>query len=93
MRRTTRLFTLLIGEDAGDIGIKGSYRPEGLIHRTSDGTPVKSSSTMFWPRWSCRLSTKQPLSNKDADPKDFRLPDFTIDHRGQDLVLGAFGDA
>jgi hypothetical protein len=31
------MFKLLIGEDAGDIGIRGPYRPEGLIHRTSDG--------------------------------------------------------
>jgi hypothetical protein len=46
MRRTTRLFTLLIGQDAGDIG-KGPYRPEGLIHRTSDGTPVRSKSEVI----------------------------------------------
>src|SRR5262249_40626493 len=47
MRRTTRMFKLLIGQDAGDVGIVGPYRPEGLIHRTSDGTAVRSKSEVI----------------------------------------------
>jgi hypothetical protein len=87
MRRTTRLFTLLIGQDAGEIGIKGPYRPEGLIHRTSDGTSVRSKSEVivYDVLTSLGLSVQYeaPLLNKDADPKDFRLPDFTIHYQGR----------
>lgn len=87
MRRTTRLFTLLIGQDAGDIGIKGPYRPEGLIHRTSDGTPVRSKSEVIvydvLAALGLSIKYEQPLPNKHADPKDFRLPDFTIHHQGR----------
>ncbi|MCK5749088.1 MAG: AAA family ATPase, partial [Oricola sp.] len=82
MRRTTRLFTLLIGQDAGYVGIRRPYRPEGLIHRTSDGTPVRSKSEVivYDVLASLGLSVEYevPLPNKHADPKDFRLPDFTI---------------
>jgi exodeoxyribonuclease V alpha subunit len=87
MRRTTRMFSLLIGQDAGDIGIKGPYRPEGLIHRTSDGTPVRSKSEVivYDVLTSLGLSVRyeQPLMNRHVDPADFRLPDFTVHHQGQ----------
>ena len=87
MRRTTRLFTLLIGQDTGDIGIKGPYRPEGLIHRISDGTSVRSKSEVIvydiLTSLGLSVQYEAPLLNKDADPRDFRLPDFTIHYQGR----------
>ncbi len=87
MRRTTRMFKLLIGQDAGDVGIIGPYRPEGLIHRTSDGTPVRSKSEVivYDVLASLGLSIKYelPLIAKSGNLKDFRLPDFTIFYQGQ----------
>jgi hypothetical protein len=87
MRRTTRMFKLLIGQNAGDIGIKGRYRPEGLIHRTSDGTPVRSKSEVIvydvLSALGLSLKYEEPLIAKSGDPKDFRLPDFTIYHQGR----------
>lgn len=87
MRRTTRMFKLLIGQDAEDIGITGPYRPEGLIHRTSDGTPVRSKSEIivYDVLGSLGLSVQyeEPLISKNGDIKDFRLPDFTIHYQGR----------
>lgn len=87
MRRTTRMFKLLIGQDAGDIGVKGPYRPEGLVHRTSDGTPVRSKSEVIvydvLTALGLSVSYEEPLIAKSGDPKDFRLPDFTIHHQGR----------
>jgi hypothetical protein len=81
------MFKLLIGQDAGDIGIKGPYRPEGLIHRTSDGTAVRSKSEVivYDVLVSEGLSVKYelPLIGKDGDPKNFRLADFTIYYEGR----------
>jgi exodeoxyribonuclease V alpha subunit len=87
MRRTTRMFKLLIGQDVGDIGIKKGYRPEGLIHRTLDGTPVRSKSEVivYDVLHSMGLSVQyeEPLKAGNGDPSDFRLPDFTVHHKGQ----------
>jgi exodeoxyribonuclease V alpha subunit len=87
MRRTTRLFELLIGEDAADFDIKGPYRPEGLIHRTSDGTSVRSKSEVIvydvLTALDLAVEYEVPLLNKDGNPKDFRLPDFTVHHQGK----------
>jgi exodeoxyribonuclease V alpha subunit len=87
MRRTTRMFDLLIGQDAGDVGVIGPYRPGALIHRTSDGTPVRSKSevVVYDVLMALGLSVQYelPLTAKDGNPKDFRLPDFTIFHQGR----------
>lgn len=87
MRRTTRMFKLLIGQDVGDIGIKKGYRPEGLIHRTFDGTPVRSKSEVivYDVLHSMGLSVEyeEPLKAKSGDPTDFRLPDFTVHYQGR----------
>jgi len=87
MRRTTRMFKLLIGQDAGDVGIVGPYRPEGLIHRTSDGTAVRSKSEVivYDVLLSLGLSVQyeHPLIAKSGDANDFRLPDFTISYQGR----------
>src|SRR5262249_13901569 len=86
MRRTTRMFKLLIGQDAGDVGIRGPYRPEGLIHRTFDGTPVRSKSEVIvydvLTALGLSVRYEEPLISKSGEPKDFRLPDFTIRYRG-----------
>jgi len=87
MRRTTRMFRLLIGQDAGDIGIKGPYRPEGLIHRTSDGTAVRSKSEVIvcdvLASLGLSIEYEKELPGKDGNPKNFRLPDFTIHYQGR----------
>jgi len=87
MRRTTRMFKLLIGQDAGDIGIKGPYRPEGLIHRTSDSTPVRSKSEVIvydvLVSEGLSVQYEKELTAKDGNPKNFRLPDFTVRHQGR----------
>jgi len=87
MRRTTRMFKLLIGHDAGEIGIKRPYRPEGLIHRTSNGTGVRSKSEVIvydvLDSLGLSIQYEEPLLGKSRDPKDFRLPDFTVHHRGR----------
>lgn len=81
------MFTLLIGQDAGDIGIKGPYRPEGLIHRTSDGTPVRSKSEVIvydvLVSQGLSVEYEKALTGRDGNPKNFRLPDFTIHHQGR----------
>ena len=87
MRRTTRMFKLLIGQDAGEIGIKGPYRPEGLIHRTSDGTAVRSKSGVIvydvLASLGLSIEYEKELPAKDGNPKNFRLPDFTIHRKGR----------
>lgn len=87
MRRTTRMFKLLIGQDAGDIGIRGPYRPEGLIHRTSDSTYVRSKSEVIvydvLVSQGLSVQYEKPLTGKDGNPKNFRLPDFTVNYQGR----------
>jgi len=87
MRRTTRMFKLLIGHDAQEIGIKRSYRPEGLIHRTANGTAVRSKSEVIvydvLDSLGLSIEYEEPLLGKKRDQKDFRLPDFTVHHKGQ----------
>jgi hypothetical protein len=87
MRRTTRMFKLLIGHDAGEIGIKKPYRPEGLIHRTTDGTGVRSKSEVIvydvLDALGLSVQYEEPLFGKSGDPRDFRLPDFTVHERGR----------
>ena len=81
------MFKLLVGEDAGNIGVTGPYRPEGLIHRTSDGTPVRSKSEVIvydiLTSLGLSVQYETPLMNKDGDLKDFRLPDFTVHYQGR----------
>jgi exodeoxyribonuclease V alpha subunit len=87
MRRTTRMFKLLIGQDAGEIGIEGPFRPEGLIHRTSDGIPVRSKSEVIvydvLTALGLSVRYEEPLIAKSGDLKDFRLPDFTVRFQGR----------
>src|SRR5260370_14544379 len=74
-------------EDAGDIGIVGPYRPEGLIQRTGDGTRVRSKSEVVvydvLASLGLSIQYEQPLTGHTGDAKDFRLPDFTIHHQGR----------
>ena len=81
------MFKLLIGKDAGEIKITGPYRPEGLIHRTSDGTAVRSKSEVIvydiLSALGLTVEYETPLVSKSGDPKDFRLPDFTVHYQGK----------
>nr|WP_246672689.1 ATP-dependent RecD-like DNA helicase [Mesorhizobium sp. B2-3-11] len=84
-RRSTFMFDLLIGDTAGDLRLPERYRPEGLIHRAEDGTPMRSKSEVIVyevlkglglePLYEQRLYA--PGSNTD-----YCLPDFTIQHAG-----------
>lgn len=87
MRRSTRLFDLLLGPDAAE-GLGGSrYRPEGLVHRASDGTPVRSKSEVIvydvLAGLDLSVSYEEPLIGTSGVPGDFRIPDFTVRHRGR----------
>lgn len=87
MRRTTWMFELLIGQDAPETGIRAPYRPKGLIHRASDGTPVRSKSEIIvydvLKSLGLSIQYETPLTNKAGELDDFRLPDFTVHYQGK----------
>ncbi|MET3513372.1 hypothetical protein ABIC63_001139 [Pseudacidovorax sp. 1753] len=85
-RRSTFMFDLLLGDTARELELAERFRPEGLIHRAEDGTPMRSKSEVIVyevlkrcglsPRYEERLFAP---GSKD----DYRLPDFTIRHGGR----------
>jgi len=85
-RRSTYMFDLLIGSTAADLQLPSHYRPEGLIHRAEDGTPMRSKSEIIvyevllgmglTPQYELRLFAP-------GSESDYCLPDFTIQYRGR----------
>ena len=79
-RRNTRMFSLAIRPE----GAKRLF-PESLIHRTKNGVAVRSKSEVIVADIldSLGISYKyeEPLYSK-SNPKDFRLPDFTVSFEG-----------
>lgn len=85
-RRSTFMFDLLLGSTAQDLELPSSYRPESLVHRAEDGTPMRSKSEVIVyevlkrcglsPRYEERLYAPGTTAN-------YRLPDFTIRHSGR----------
>ncbi|MEJ8856122.1 AAA family ATPase [Variovorax robiniae] len=85
-RRSTFMFDLLLGETANELRVSERFRPDGLIHRAEDGTPMRSKSEVIVyevlkrcglsPRYEERLFAP---GSKD----DYRLPDFTVRHGGR----------
>lgn len=62
-----------------------ALRPEALIHRTQNGRAVRSKSEVIVANVLSSLGItweyEKPLHAKD-DPRDFRLPDFTVFYEG-----------
>lgn len=79
-RRNTQMFRLVLRPDG-----LGAFHPEGLIHRTKKGTAVRSKSEVIVADTLQDLGIsyeyEKPLAAPD-DPRNFRLPDFTVGYQG-----------
>ena len=79
-RRNTQMFKLALRPDA-----LGAFHPEGLIHRTKKGIAVRSKSEVIvadtLESLGISYEYEKPLSTP-GDPRNFRLPDFTVGHQG-----------
>lgn len=79
--RNTQMFTLALRPE-------GVVRPhlEALIHRTRRGIPVRSKSEVIvadiLDSLGISYEYEKPLYSK-ANPRDFRLPDFTVSYEGE----------
>jgi len=85
-RRSTYMFDLLIGASATDIDLPAQYRPEGLIHRAEDGTPMRSKSEVIVYEVLKGLGLDSQYEHRLYAPggeADYCLPDFTIQHDGR----------
>ncbi|WP_181167130.1 AAA family ATPase [Mesorhizobium sp. B2-8-3] len=84
-RRSTFMFDLLIGDTAGDLRLPERYRPEGLIHRAEDGTPMRSKSEVIVYEVLKGLGLEPLYEQRLYAPgseTDYCLPDFTIQYAG-----------
>ena len=65
---------------------EGKYYASHLIHRTAKGVLVRSKSEVIVADTLTRLGIsyeyEEKLLNKDANPLDYRLPDFTVSYEG-----------
>lgn len=93
LRRNTNLFELVARPET--IGLP---HPERLIHRTRRGDLVRSKSEVIVANILIDLGIsyeyEKPIHSK-TDPKDFRLPDFTIKYEGEEFYwehLGVLDD-
>lgn len=87
--RNTNMFTLFLRPEE-----EGVLYPESLIHRTSLGIPVRSKSEVIVADTLTRLGISWEYEKKLShpnDPKDFRLPDFTIGYEGDILYWEHLG--
>lgn len=79
--RNTNLFSLAVRPES-----VGFPHPENLIHRTSTNTLVRSKSEVIvadtLTRFGISYLYEEPLCAKD-NPRDFRLPDFTVKYEGE----------
>lgn len=84
LKRNTNLFELSLRPDEAAI-IEGIPYPERLIHRTSTGVMVRSKSEVIVAETLTRMGAsyeyEKRLPARD-DPRDFRLPDFTVYFEG-----------
>lgn len=89
LRRNTNLFELVARPET--IGLP---HPERLIHRTRKGDLVRSKSEVIVANMLIDLGIsyeyEKPLYSK-ADPKDFRLPDFTVKYEGEEFYWEHLG--
>lgn len=79
-QRNTHMFTLSLRSEGA-----ATFHPEGLIHRTSRGVPVRSKSEVIvadaLERLGISCEYEKPLA-PPGEPKNFRLPDFTVSYQG-----------
>ncbi len=79
-RRNTQMFSLAIRPE----GVKTPY-PDALIHRTKTGVAVRSKSEVIvadiLDDLGISYKYEEPLYSK-SNPRDFRLPDFTVSFEG-----------
>jgi len=89
LRRNTNLFELVVR-----IETVGLLHPERLIHRTKTGVLVRSKSEVIIANILTDLDMsyeyEKPLYSK-TDPKDFRLPDFTVKYEGEEFYWEHLG--
>lgn len=78
--RNTHMFELVLRPEGSDV-----FRPDGLIHRTRKGVAVRSKSEVVVADTLASLGIsyeyEKPLSPA-GDPRNFRLPDFTVGYQG-----------
>jgi len=88
LRRNTNLFELVARPEIG------LPHPERLIHRTRKGDLVRSKSEVIIANVLIDLGIsykyEEPLYS-ESDPKDFRLPDFTIKYEGEEFYWEHLG--
>ena len=87
--RNTNMFTLSIRTEE-----EGIPFPEGLIHLTAKGIPVRSKSEVIVADTLDRLGVSWEYEKKvslPSDPNNFRLPDFTIGFEGDILYWEHLG--
>jgi hypothetical protein len=81
LNRNTNLFGLAMRPEAA-----GFPHPERLIHRTAAGVLVRSKSEVIVADTLTRLGIdyryEETLMSR-TDPRDFRLPDFTVSYEGE----------
>jgi len=89
LNRNTNLFELAVRPEAVDLP-----HPERLIHRTKTGVLVRSKSEVIIANILTDLGLsyeyEKPLYSK-TDPRDFRLPDFTIKYEGEEYYWEHLG--
>lgn len=79
--RNSNLFVMAIRSED-----EGKYYANHLIHRTAKGVLVRSKSEVIVADTLTRLEIsyeyEKKLLNKNGNPKDYRLPDFTVSYEG-----------
>ena len=87
--RNTNMFSLFLRPEE-----EGVPYPESLIHRTSTGVLVRSKSEVIVADTLTRLGISWEYEKKlplHSNPKNFRLPDFTIGFEGDILYWEHLG--
>jgi ATP-dependent exoDNAse (exonuclease V) alpha subunit len=88
-KRNTNLFELAVRPET-----VGLPHPERLIHKTKTGVLVRSKSEVIIANILTDLGIsyeyEKPLYSK-KDPRDFRLPDFTIKYEGEEFFWEHLG--
>jgi ATP-dependent exoDNAse (exonuclease V) alpha subunit len=81
LSRNSNLFLMAIRPEDED-----KYYANHLIHRTAENKLVRSKSEVIVADTLTRLGIsyeyEKKLLNKDSNPKDYRLPDFTVSYEG-----------
>ena len=86
--RSTNLFTKAVRSDS-----EGKWYANHLIHRTAKDVLVQSKSEVIVADTLTRLGIsyeyEKKLLNKEGNPNDYRLPDFTVSYDGDIFFIGS----